>query len=1209
MYFSLPHSLRLLASLFLLFLGFTKPAAAQIIQPVPSDSVVTPVPPAPTAPATVTSDDPQNTNTSYYAKKIIPASPDVASLGKYVDIPVNNYTGTPDISIPLYTIKTRDLQVPLSLNYHGSGIRVEEEASSVGLGWSLSSGGVIQHRVRGRDDFLDFDAANWRALSTTFAQGLSSPDLCYYYTNPNAAWFVSNNTFSGTPNGTQLDNLLSILFSTNGNYGERGDSERDIFSFSFPGHSGKFVIEPLGNGQYTIRQMPQSDLRIELNRNAHNDPDLTGHSGFVITDTDGIRYTFSTEELQGTRISQENRDTGKKYNTNATGVNTTWGNTETGWVTSAYSITATGAWYLSEIRSVKGDVITFGYSTATDYVLSMPSRKETYLTNTVNTPRWQITETVTKLVYPQSITFPNGTITFSLDTRQDLQTGSKRITGLEVKASTNSTVKKYQFTQGYFDSGSGAEPFVAKRLKLQSVQEITGGNCIPPYSFTYVETVNLPNKDSYAQDYWGYYNGKTANETAGAPPLNSATGTPKIGSMLPPIQTGQYSLPGSFTPANREADATYMRANVLTKIAYPTGGTAEFDFQAHVSNNLMYNPSFGRYYIRVQDGPGSTVTGGGLRINAIITTSAAGVTQTTTYDYGSTGKQMASLQFADFVFVGSNVYQLQYSSAPMSPLGSGAQGNPVGYSSVVVYKGGSSNGQSIYSYYNKVDEKAADFCIPTSSGTLIEGASCTSAAGQQPAASPELCDPYGSPFFSNYNSIKDLTVPNYVYTLNGSLLEERHYSGDGKLIKRVNNDYEVVNRVRIKNFRLMLRSTRFSSFIYYSDSEWPRITKSIVNDYGGGASSTLFTSTTTAYGYNSTGAHKQVISLLTTDKSGEKITITRTYPPDVSPATSISTGLVGLNMLAALMQESEILTKVNNTTVSVHSTKTNYAFYNAGAWMAPNTIESQVGSNPFVTDATFEYTTGGDVSAVTGRDNIRTTFSYFNGSGKTALPQTRVVGANSLSSAQTTAYDYLPLVGLNTTTGPNGLTTNYVYDGYNRLTAIKDGNANLLKTFEYNYAGSNGVSGCATKQIPAAVPDLTVINYGGPTTTYGPTNIYLEVDVFELNSVTTSGPIVILINKDPKINLSFPSASVAVGGRPVQNSAWSFDADSNEFYYVLTTNQSIPAGGVLSFGLTGVLSPGATSGIISAITLISSGSGGETKTINNMSFIKFSYFQ
>ena len=47
----------------------------------------------------------------------------------------------------------QEIQVPISLKYNAQGIKVQQDASWVGLGWSLLSGGLISRSVLGLDDF------------------------------------------------------------------------------------------------------------------------------------------------------------------------------------------------------------------------------------------------------------------------------------------------------------------------------------------------------------------------------------------------------------------------------------------------------------------------------------------------------------------------------------------------------------------------------------------------------------------------------------------------------------------------------------------------------------------------------------------------------------------------------------------------------------------------------------------------------------------------------------------------------------------------------------------------------------------------------------------------------------------------------------------------------------------------------------------------
>ncbi len=85
--------------------------------------------------------------TNSYVGDIAPASPNAGSLGKYVDIPVSYHTGVPKTSIDIFNVQNGGLSLPITLNYHASGIRVGEMASWVGLGWTLQSGGMITRTI------------------------------------------------------------------------------------------------------------------------------------------------------------------------------------------------------------------------------------------------------------------------------------------------------------------------------------------------------------------------------------------------------------------------------------------------------------------------------------------------------------------------------------------------------------------------------------------------------------------------------------------------------------------------------------------------------------------------------------------------------------------------------------------------------------------------------------------------------------------------------------------------------------------------------------------------------------------------------------------------------------------------------------------------------------------------------------------------------
>lgn len=153
-------------------------------------------------------------------------------------------------------------------------------------------------------------------------------------------------------------------------------------------------------------------------------------------------------------------------------------------------------------------------------------------------------------------------------------------------------------------------------------------------------------------------------------------------------------------------------------------------------------------------------------------------------------------------------------------------------------------------------------------------------------------------------------------------------------------------------------------------------------------------------------------------------------------------------------------------------------------------------------------------------------------------------------------------------------------------------------------------SPCTTicRQIVFATPDLIPLLNVLPSTLYGTTSIDLVVDVVEVTGTATSGLIQVYITKDPLLSLSLSKTALLVGGRPVQNSAWSLNEGSDSNFYILTTSQSIVGQGRLSVGLSGQLRPGNTKGNLGVSTVVIGSGVGEVNTVNNSGAIKIDYF-
>ena len=193
-------------------------------------------------------------------------------------------------------------------------------------------------------------------------------------------------------------------------------------------------------------------------------------------------------------------------------------------------------------------------------------------------------------------------------------------------------------------------------------------------------------------------------------------------------------------------------------------------------------------------------------------------------------------------------------------------------------------------------------------------------------------------------------------------------------------------------------------------------------------------------------------------------------------------------------------------------------------------------------------------------------------------------------------------------TFPTVLVANTPNDGSEAVTLP----AVLTSTARIKVASSNNIffdiSNTDFSITAPVVADLTPLFYARPAIVYGTAPITLVVDVIESAQNQTNGLITVRVTRDPTFTISFPNSATTVGGRPVQNSQWSFD-DSNSGYYMLTTMSVIGSGNILSIGLTGTLTPGATMGSLSISALIVGGSGGEVNMINNWDADKIDYFQ
>lgn len=197
-------------------------------------------------------------------------APSVASLMKAIDNPVGLYYGNPNISHEIFTLKDGHIVLPITLSYTASGIKVNEEASWVGLGWNLNVGGmIVQSAVGDIDRDQDF-----------------TENKDYYPTGEIPAYSI-------IPYNTNDKSKYDMFFQ----YGTQDKLQPDVFYFSYPGESGKFCYDYKNDSLYLL----SDDKPLIINRYNYSGSPLYGYTNWAITTEDGTRHYYECN-----MISMEN---------------------------------------------------------------------------------------------------------------------------------------------------------------------------------------------------------------------------------------------------------------------------------------------------------------------------------------------------------------------------------------------------------------------------------------------------------------------------------------------------------------------------------------------------------------------------------------------------------------------------------------------------------------------------------------------------------------------------------------------------------------------------------------------------------------------------------------------------------------------------------------------------------------------------------------
>ena len=162
------------------------------------------------------------------------------------NVTVDYATGLFHYKVPLYTLKSGDYELPISLDYTGKGVKLEDLPGLVGYNWTLNTGGVVTRTIRG---------------------GIADESLNgYLNTNPKML----------------RTNSIEI-------HKRSWDGECDIFTAVFNGQSVQFILQRK-EGQLYGEPLERSNVRIECESSGYE------INGFIVTDENGNRYIYRQKE-------------------------------------------------------------------------------------------------------------------------------------------------------------------------------------------------------------------------------------------------------------------------------------------------------------------------------------------------------------------------------------------------------------------------------------------------------------------------------------------------------------------------------------------------------------------------------------------------------------------------------------------------------------------------------------------------------------------------------------------------------------------------------------------------------------------------------------------------------------------------------------------------------------------------------------------------
>lgn len=449
----------------------------------------------------------------------VPVAPNTSELGKFGQIPVGQFTGTIQTSIPLYTINLKDFNLPISLSYSSNGVNVDKYESFVGIDWVLNSGGAITRNLYDDPD-----------------------ELC-------------KADFPAPPYNINNVDLVGII----GN--DCADTQTDIFNFNFNGYSGKFYLD----ANLNVKLIEPSALKIEMLPNFISSANLASPD-ILITTPDGTKYWFGGNNGTETSFSRTDQIMGGGMSPPSTPYKNSW-------YLSKIETVASKSIVFNYTKNSRIRNTGISQSIKAIYQAGVYSQAQNEYPI--------VTKTYSSESFLDSIQWEGGSINFIgsdyLISEINIKNYSNKIIKKFLLDYYNAAALNEFFAPDC--SYCGVNTFRKFLVKLSEVNP-TNSNDIKKHTFDYYNLDELPPRLTYARDNWGYFNGKP-NTFLVSKNVSNYTSTDYISGPSEHFNYDQIQNLFRNVNGDRDADPQFGIKGMLKKITYPTKGYNEFIYEPH----------------------------------------------------------------------------------------------------------------------------------------------------------------------------------------------------------------------------------------------------------------------------------------------------------------------------------------------------------------------------------------------------------------------------------------------------------------------------------------------------------------------------------------------------------------------------------------------------------------------------------------------------